>query len=56
MYTPRRRICNDVRRIFERHGVDYDQFCDHGIDADELRKIKHPAVETVIANAERENG
>ena len=50
----RARYCRaGVRPWFQRHGLDWQDFLDHGIAADRLRATGDALVEPVIAAAEQ---
>ena len=47
-------MCKDLRTVFARRGLDYDDMLRNGISFEELRKIKHPSVARVIEAAKRD--
>lgn len=45
-------MCKDLKKVFERRGLDHAKMLREGIPFEDLRKIKHPSVERVIKAAE----
>lgn len=47
-------MCADLRTVFERRGLDFDDMVHNGIEFNQLRKIKHPSVARVIEKAQKD--